>query len=76
MQSLRDALDNMYDAKIPKTWLRGSWASSSIGFWFTELLERDIQFRTWLMTGRPNLFWMTGFFNPQGSRCRTLSAAE
>ncbi|KAL0274316.1 UNVERIFIED_CONTAM: hypothetical protein PYX00_006769 [Menopon gallinae] len=65
-ESLRDALDNIYDAKIPKLWLRGSWASSSIGFWFTELLERDIQFRTWLMTGRPNMFWMTGFFNPQG----------
>ncbi|EEB13574.1 ciliary dynein heavy chain, putative [Pediculus humanus corporis] len=64
--SLRDALDNIYDARIPKTWLQGSWTSSSIGFWFTELLERDIQFRTWLMNGRPIMFWMTGFFNPQG----------
>ncbi|KAK6616888.1 Dynein heavy chain 8, axonemal [Polyplax serrata] len=64
--TLRDALDNIYDARIPKGWLRGSWSSSSIGFWFTELLERDIQFRTWLMGGRPILFWMTGFFNPQG----------
>lgn len=65
-EQLRDALDNIYDARIPKIWLRGSWASSSLGFWFTELLERDDQFRTWCMKGRPAIFWMSGFFNPQG----------
>lgn len=63
---LRDALDNIYDARVPAVWLRGSWTSSSIGFWFTELIERNNQFRTWCFKGRPNMFWMTGFFNPQG----------
>lgn len=63
---LRDALDNIYDARVPTVWLRGSWTSSSIGFWFTELIERNNQFRTWCFKGRPNMFWMTGFFNPQG----------
>ncbi|XP_032892362.1 dynein heavy chain 5, axonemal-like [Amblyraja radiata] len=65
-ENLRDALDCMHDARIPARWLKASWTSSTLGFWFTELLERDRQFHSWIFEGRPNSFWMTGFFNPQG----------
>ncbi|XP_018048480.1 PREDICTED: dynein heavy chain 8, axonemal [Atta colombica] len=65
-EELRDVLDNIYDARIPKIWKARSWESASLGFWFTELLERNQQFLTWLQSGRPSKFWMTGFFNPQG----------
>ncbi|XP_008293860.1 dynein heavy chain 5, axonemal [Stegastes partitus] len=65
-QDLRDALDCVFDARIPRLWLRLSWPSASLGFWFTELLERNQQLHAWISAGRPNQFWLTGFFNPQG----------
>ncbi|KAG5316447.1 DYH8 protein, partial [Acromyrmex insinuator] len=65
-EDLRDVFDNIYDARIPRIWKARSWESVSLGFWFTELLERNQQFSTWLQSGRPSKFWMTGFFNPQG----------
>ncbi|KAH9492185.1 Dynein heavy chain 8, axonemal [Bulinus truncatus] len=65
-ENLRDALDNLFDARVPARWMRFSWQSSTIGFWYTDLLERNAQFSNWIFQGRPVVFWMTGFFNPQG----------
>ncbi|CAL4067260.1 unnamed protein product, partial [Meganyctiphanes norvegica] len=64
--SLKDMLDSMHDAKVPEIWRKVSWESSTLGFWFTELLERNQQFVRWLNFGRPKSFWITGFFNQQG----------
>ena len=68
-EELRDALDRMYDAKIPNLWRKLSWESWTLGAWFTELYARNEQYRSWLKLdkdARPIAFWMTGFFNPQG----------
>ncbi|XP_052807224.1 dynein axonemal heavy chain 5-like isoform X2 [Mya arenaria] len=65
-ENLRDALDNMFDARVPTSWKKISWESATLGFWFTDLLDRNSQFNSWLFDGRPTTFWMTGFFNPTG----------
>jgi dynein heavy chain, axonemal len=56
----------LYDSRIPSHWLRSSWTSSTIGFWFNELLNRHSQITAWVFKEKPAQFWMTGFFNPQG----------
>ncbi|CAH8603584.1 unnamed protein product [Dicrocoelium dendriticum] len=65
-QTLRDEMNCIYNACIPTAWVKISWESSTLGFWFTELIERNHQFANWLNNGRPTCFWITGFFNPQG----------
>ena len=52
---LRLTLDNMYDARLPEKWAKLSWQSTTLGFWYTELLERDGQFRRWCYHGRPKV---------------------
>ena len=71
-EELQQCIDAIYDAKVPKEWLftvagdEFSWILPTLGLWFSSLLLRDDQDRTWLSHGRPNSYWLTGFFNPQG----------
>jgi len=63
---LIDALDALFMARIPASWLKMSWEAATLGNWFTGLLQRYDQLNKWLNLGRPKAYWMTGFFNPQG----------
>lgn len=59
-EQLRDAFDNIYDARVPQVWKRGSWLSSTLGFWFTEFLERNKQLSQWCFKVFIGLWlWMT-----------------
>ena len=70
--NLQIALNSIYDAKPPPYWFKDAggaqiaWTLPTLALWFQGLLDREIQLTDWLMNGRPNVYWMTGFFNPQG----------
>ena len=63
--SLADSLEALFNARIPKEWLKRSWEAATLGNWFLGLLQRHDQLNKWLANGRPRAFWLTGFFNPQ-----------
>ena len=69
---LVNAIQYIFDARVPVNWVQTvggdefSWYLPTLGLWYNSLGERTAQYRKWLDKGRPNSFWMTGFFNPQG----------
>ena len=63
---LVEALNSLYDGRVPPMWVGMSWESSGMGTWFSGLINRYEQLRRWLDNGRPKSYWLTGFFNPQG----------
>jgi len=69
---LQGALDAIFAAKVPPTLLftpggdEFSWILPTLGLWFSSLISRNEQNSTWLGSGRPPCYWLTGFFNPQG----------
>ena len=69
---LQEALGSLGSAKVPRLWIwtvandEFSWNLTQLGAWFTSLIARDDQNRTWMNTGRPTCFWFTGWFNPAG----------
>jgi dynein heavy chain len=68
---IMDSINAVFDARVPKLWLYSpagdelSWMAPNLGLWYSGLISRDAQYRTWLNDGRLNSFWMAGFFNPQ-----------
>jgi len=67
-----ESIDSIYDAKVPSVWLYDpsgaeiSWLLPTLGNWFGSLIERNKQLNDWMKSSRPQTFWLTGFFNPQG----------
>lgn len=65
-----DAIDFIANARVPSNWLNDatgqelSWILPNLGGWIGSLVDRNTQLSTWLKNGRPNTFWLTGFFNP------------
>ena len=62
---LAESLEALFNARIPRDWLKKSWEAATLGNWFLGLLQRYDQLNKWLLGGRPKAYWLTGFFNPQ-----------
>jgi dynein heavy chain len=69
---IEESINLIFDARVPKLWLFNpagdelSWLAPNLGIWYSNLVTRDAQYRSWLEKGRPGTFWLGGFFNPQG----------
>jgi len=63
---LIECLNSMYDAKVPAHWIVASQMElSGWGFWVADFMKRCEQYSGWLENGRPKVYWLTGWFNPQ-----------
>ena len=71
-EHLQEAINSLYDARPPPRWVKISWVSATSGSWFVSFSSRVEQLTSWLMSGKPHSFWMTGFFNPSGFITATL----
>ena len=63
-----NAINAIYDAKVPTSWMYGSggdeisWISATLGIWFLGLLDRYTQLCTWL-NGGPRVIGSRGTFS-------------
>ena len=64
---LAAAVDALFLARVPPMWVKVSQLEMpTMGVWFGNIVGRAEQLTGWLKGGRPNSFWLTGLFNPQG----------
>ena len=74
---MSDELDRMYSSllnnRVPANWSAAAYPSlKPLASWVADLHERIAFMRGWLTGGQPGVFWMSGFFFPQGFMTGTL----
>jgi len=59
-----EAMGNaVFDQRVPASWTAAAYPS---GPWFKDLLQRLDFNTTWVERGVPAVYWISGFFFPQG----------
>lgn len=63
-----EAMGNaMYDQRVPHLWTSASYPSLKLlGPWFNDFLQRLEFLTSWEESGSPSVYWISGFFFPQG----------
>uniref|UniRef100_K3W7Q8 Uncharacterized protein n=1 Tax=Globisporangium ultimum (strain ATCC 200006 / CBS 805.95 / DAOM BR144) TaxID=431595 RepID=K3W7Q8_GLOUD len=74
MSAELEAMGNsLYDQKVPTIWESKAYPSlKPLGPWVKDLLERLDFIQKWIDHGIPAVFWMSGFFFPQGFMTGTI----
>jgi dynein heavy chain len=78
---LYNAMNSLFDGRIPQHWLRISWPADSLKAWMDEVNQRYQQYQAWIAPGsKLDTFWLGGMFNPGGfltsvrqNTCRRLN---
>lgn len=64
---LEEALNFIKINKVPKTWMEQSYPSlKPLPAYIDNLKQRIAYFTKWIDTGKPPVFWISGFYFPQG----------
>ncbi|GIQ85318.1 dynein heavy chain 6, axonemal, partial [Kipferlia bialata] len=60
--------------QVPDMWTAAAYPSlKPLSSWFADLILRVEFMRSWLQKGRPESYWLSGFFFPQASLSLSLS---
>jgi len=78
---LYNAMNSLFDGRIPQHWLRISWPADSLKAWMDEVNQRYQQYQAWIAPGsKLDTYWLGGMFNPGGfltsvrqNTCRRLN---
>ncbi|KAF4320280.1 hypothetical protein JM18_005063 [Phytophthora kernoviae] len=58
---------SLFNQKVPPQWEKKAYPSlKALGGWVDDLVERLRFLATWVADGIPAVFWLSGFFFPQG----------
>lgn len=64
---------SLYDQKVPAVWEAKAYPSlKPLGAWVKDLLGRLTFISNWIAHGIPAVFWISGFFFPQGFMTGTI----
>eukprot|EP00770_Monocercomonoides_exilis_P008083 MONOS_8041.1-p1 / transcript=MONOS_8041.1 / gene=MONOS_8041 / organism=Monocercomonoides_exilis_PA203 / gene_product=dynein haevy chain 9, inner dynein arm 5 / transcript_product=dynein haevy chain 9, inner dynein arm 5 / location=Mono_scaffold00292:32264-47119(-) / protein_length=4951 / sequence_SO=supercontig / SO=protein_coding / is_pseudo=false len=66
-QQVEEVYDAMLKHTVPGVWRASAYPSLlKLGAWVDDVVRRVAFFRHWLREGVPKVFWLPGFFYPQG----------
>ena len=63
----------VFDNRVPSTWEAKAYPSlKPLSSWVADILERTAFISKWITTGKPAVYWISGFFFPQAFLTGTL----